>query len=301
MHIVVCLKQIVYTYARTGMDPGLNFLSPEDKITCINRHDEAALELALRVKESKDGGRVTLLTLGPLIAENELRRCLALGADRLCRIDLEGELDSWAKARVMAWFIRDMKAELIFCGRESMDRQNGQVGAFLASCLGLPFVSAVTGLTLSEKDPGIKVVRSAGRGIREIIACPLPALVTVEGGSVEPRLPTHSEKIRARSQAIEILPYPEEAPSARLIQKRVFPPRPRPRRNPAPDSRLSAQERIRLLLIGSRTEKKGLLLTGSPESQVEGIISFMRTHDFLGSKPKAKDKQEDGHGNPTGI
>jgi electron transfer flavoprotein beta subunit len=301
MHIVVCLKQIVYTYTRTGMDPDLNFLSPEDKITCVNPQDEKALELALRVKESREGCRVTLLTLGPLIAENELRRCLALGADRLCRIDLEEELDSWAKARVISLVIRDMKADLIFCGKESMDRQNGQLGAFLASCLGLPFVSAVTGLSLSEKDPGIKVMRSAGRGIREIIACPLPALVTVEGGSVEPRLPTHLEKIRARSQDIEILPCPGEAPSARLIQERIFPPRPRPRRNPAPDSRLKAQERIRLLLTGSRTEKKGQLLTGSPESQVEGIISFMRTHDLLGPKIKGKDKQEDGQGNPSGL
>jgi electron transfer flavoprotein beta subunit len=289
MHIIVCLKQIVYTYARTGMDPGLNFLSPEDKITRVNPQDETALELALRIKDSQEGCRVTLLTLGPLIAENELRRCLAQGADRLCRIDREGELDSWAKARVMAWFIREMKADLILCGKESLDRQNGQVGALLASCLGLPFVTAVSGVSLSPENTGIKVTRSAGRGIREVIACPLPALVTVEGGAVEPRLPTHLEKIGAQSQGIENLSYPGEAPPARLIQEKVFPPRPRPRRNPAPDSRLSATERIRLLLIGSRTDKQGQLLTGSTESQVEGIISFMKTHELLGPKTKAKD------------
>jgi len=295
MHIVVCLKQIVYTYARTGFDPDRQFLAPEDEIICVNRHDEAALELALRVKDTIDNTRVTLLTLGPLMAENELRRCLALGADRLCRIDLEGELDPWAKARVMAPFIREMRADLIFCGKESLDRRNGQVGAFLARELGLPFVSAVSSLTPSKDGLEMRGERSAGRGTREIIACPLPALFTVEWGSAEPRFPAYPDKIKARSRPIEVLPWEGEKPPPRLFQRRVFPPRPRPKEIPAPDSRLSASERIRQLLAGSRMEKKGLMLTGTPESQVEGIFSFLRDHDFLGLKTREKEKKGNGN------
>jgi electron transfer flavoprotein beta subunit len=294
MHIIVCLKQIVYAYARTGKDPEMNFLAPEDTITCVNRHDEAALELALRIKDSYDNARVTLLTLGPLTAENELRRCLAMGADRLYRIDLAGELDPWAKALVMATFIRKMSADLIFCGKESLDRRSGQVGAFLARELGLPFVSAISGLTPSENGLEIRVERSAGRGIREVIACPLPALFTVEGGSAEPRVPTYPDKIKAQSRPIEILVWEGEKPPPRLIQRRVFPPRPRPKKIPAPDSRLSASERIRHLLAGSQMEKKGLLLTGSPESQIEGIVSFLKEHDFLEPLPRKQGEKNNG-------
>ena len=281
MNIVVCLKQIVYTYARTGFDPARNFLAPEDGITCVNRHDEAALELALRLKDTVDNTRVTLLTLGPLLAENELRRCLAMGADRLCRIDLEGELDPWAKARVMAPFIREMRADLIFCGKESLDRRNGQVGAFLARELGLSFISAVSGLNPSKDGLEMRIERSAGRGTREIIACPLPALLTVEWGSAEPRFPAYPDKIKARSLPMEVLRWEGEKPPPRLIQKRVFPPRPRPKKNPAPDSRLNALERIRQLLAGSRVEKKGVMLTGSLESQVDGIFSFLKEHGLI--------------------
>jgi electron transfer flavoprotein beta subunit len=293
MHIIVCLKQIIYIYARTGLDPDLNFLSPGDRITRINPSDEAALELALRVKESREDCRVTLLTLGPLIAEIELRRCLALGADRLCRIDLNEELDSRTKARVLALFIKDLQADLIFCGKESRDSQNGQVGAFLASFLSLPFLSNIREVSFPEKETMIHVIRGAGRGIQETIACPPPALLAVEGGSVQIRLPIHSKKIESWSYDIEVLRFRGDIPPASLVRKRVFPPRPRTLNNPAPDSRLSAAERIQQLLSGSRVEKKGQLLSGSPELQVEGIISFMKDHGFLGQKSKGKEKQED--------
>ncbi|MBI4767043.1 MAG: hypothetical protein HY787_21050 [Deltaproteobacteria bacterium] len=272
----------------------MNFLSPQDTITCLNRHDEAALELALRVKDTIQNTRVTLLTLGPLKAEKELKRCLAMGADRLCRIDLESELDSWAKAGVLASFIREMGADLIFCGKESLDGRNGQVGAFLARELGLPFVSAVSGLSPSGDGLEIRVERSVGRGTREIIACPLPALFTVEWGSAEPRFPSYPDKIRAWSRPIEVLTWLGENPTSRLIQKRVFPARPRPKKLPAPDSRLSASERIHQLLSGSRVEKKGLMLSGNLESQIEGIVSFLKDHDFLGPKTRTKDEQENG-------
>jgi electron transfer flavoprotein beta subunit len=295
MQIVVCLKQIAYAYARTGKDPERNFLAPEDTITCVNQHDEAALELALRVKDAVDETRVTLLTLGPLRAESELRRCLAMGADRLCRIDFEDEMDPWAKARVMAPFIREMRADLIFCGKESLDRRSGQVGAFLARELGLPFVSAVSGLMPGKDSREMRAERSAGRGIREIIACPLPALFTVEWGSADPRYPAYPDKIKARSLPIEVLIWEGEKPPSRLIQKRVFPPRPRPKKIPAPDSRLGALERIRQLLAGSRMEKKGQLLTGTPESQVKAIFSFLQDHDFLRRINPKQDKKEDGH------
>ncbi len=65
-------------------------------------------------------------------------------------------------------------------------------------------------------------------------------------------------------------------------------PRPRPKRIPVPDSRLEAFDRIQQLLMGSRIEKKGTILQGSPESQAEGIISFLEEHGFPESKKVTK-------------
>ncbi|MBT7892064.1 MAG: hypothetical protein HN580_23815, partial [Deltaproteobacteria bacterium] len=89
MKILVCLKQINYIYARTGSNPEDEYLAPEDRIFRLNPYDESALELALRLKSDNHSSNpeIILITIGDLIAEAELRRCLALGGDHLYRID----------------------------------------------------------------------------------------------------------------------------------------------------------------------------------------------------------------------
>ncbi|UCG04886.1 MAG: hypothetical protein JSV83_13250 [Desulfobacterales bacterium] len=102
MKIIVCIKQIRHTYARTGMDHARHFLAPEDDVYRINPHDEVALELALRVKDTRENIEIVLITLGPLIADEALRRCLAMGADHLFRVDCNSGMDSWKKSLALS-------------------------------------------------------------------------------------------------------------------------------------------------------------------------------------------------------
>ncbi|MBI5604168.1 MAG: electron transfer flavoprotein subunit beta/FixA family protein [Deltaproteobacteria bacterium] len=281
MKIIVCIKQIAHTYCRSGFDPDRHFLAPEDTLYRINPYDEAALGLALTVKEALGGGEIFLLTLGPLIAEAELRRCLALGANRIYHIDQEGVVDPWAKSSYLAQAIKDLEARLVLCGKESLDTQNGQVGAFLAHHLGRPFVSAITQLTVSPDGYSGTVQRSGGRGIRESLLCPLPAVFSVDMGAQGSLLPTYPDKKQAWSIPIQKIKIQDPMPEPRTITTEVFPPRPRPKIVPAPDCSRPAYERIEQLLMGSRIQKMGARLTGSPESQVEGIMDFLREHKFL--------------------
>lgn len=290
MRIVVCVKQICHTYARTGMDPEQNYLAPEDSIYRVNPYDEVAMELALLIKELLGGGEIIILTMGPIIAEAELRRCLAMGADQLYQIDMDGKMDPWSKSVFLARAIKDMEANLILCGKESLDNQSGQIGALMAHHLRMPFVSAITDLTILKNRRSANARRSAGRGVREIIECPLPAVFSVDLGLKEPRLPTYPDKKRAQSLPIQRLSYGEEMAPPKIVSTRIFPPRPRPKKIPAPDSRLEAYDRIQQLLSGSRVEKKGVMLRGNPEQQVEGIISFLQEHGFLESKKAAKEE-----------
>ena len=280
MRIIVCIKQIRHTYARTGMDPEHYFLTPEDSIYRVNPYDEAALELALKAKARQSDVEVILLTLGPLIAEAELRRCLALGADDLYRIETDKELDPWSKSGLLARAVRDMDADLILCGKESLDKQNGQVGAFMAHHLGLPFLSAIVDLTI-EDEKRATVRRTADRGVREVIECRLPAVFSVEMGSHEPSLPTYQAMKRASSAEVKPLSYTDEDFTKKTVTTRIFSPRPRPKKTPAPDSEAEAFNRIEQLLMDSRIEKKGTILDNDPESQVNGILSFLEEHGFI--------------------
>lgn len=265
------------------MDPERHYLVAEDTLYRVNPYDEVAVEMALRVREAAGKGEVILLTLGPLIAEGELRRCLAMGGDRLFQVDAPDPMDPWSKSQVLAGCIKDLQAELVLCGKESLDRRNGQAGAFLAHHLGLPFVSAITDLKITDGGDTAMVRRSAGRGVRETIACPLPAVLSVDLGAVEPRVPSYRDRQAARHRPMETAGAVKVTPGPKVVCQRVFPPRPRPRRVPPPDSHLEAFHRIRLLLAGSRVEKRGTLLTGDPDSQVEGIIAFLKGHHFLRS------------------
>jgi electron transfer flavoprotein beta subunit len=284
MKIVVCIKQICYTYARSGMDPGRNFLAPEDKIYRINPCDETALELALRIMDFHANSEVILVTLGGLIAEDELRRCLAMGADHLFQIKMEDSRDSWAKSLALAQAAKSLAADLVLCGKESADCQNGQVGAFLAHHLKMPFVSAITDIAVSDNDLTANVQRSSDRGMREEIACLLPAVFSVNAGSVEPRLPTYEGRKNADAYTIQELACTGDRTMPKLISEKIYPPRPRPKKVSAPDNQLEAYQRIKQLLTGSRVEKTGTLLDGSPQSQVDGIIAFLEKHGFIESK-----------------
>ena len=287
MRIIVCVKQIRLIYARTGMDPERYFLTDEDSIYRVNPYDEAALELALQVKERRDDVEIILLTLGPIIAETELRRCLALGADDIYQIEMDEELDPWSKSKLLVRATKDIGADLILCGKESLDKQNGQVGALMAHRLDMPFLSAVLDLTIQDNGK-VETRRAADRGVREVIECPLPAVLTVDLGSHEPRLPIYEDKKRTRSMEIKRLSYPDEIPGNKTMSNRVFPPRPRPKKTPAPDSKSGAFYRVEQLLAGSSIQKKGIILDGNPESQVQGIISFLEEHGFIESNKGQK-------------
>jgi electron transfer flavoprotein beta subunit len=281
MKTVVCIKQIAHTYARTGMDPQTDFLTSEDQVFRINPYDELAVAMALRIKGLMGEGEIVLISLGPIIAEKELRRCLAMGADCLYQIDVTGHMDPWRKSVFLARAIGGMSADLVLCGKESLDNRNGQVGAFVAHHLGLPFVSCIRDISVVQSKRSVEVQRSAGRGMREIIESPLPAVFSVDTGVMDLPFPTYEDKKLSELLPVQKIVFDEYMVLPKTVSKMVFPPRPRPKKTPPPDSRLAAYARIEQLLTGSRVEKRGQMLGGNPEHQVEQIISFLEEHGFL--------------------
>ena len=291
MNIIVCAKQICYTYARTGKNFETKYINPEDSIFRINPYDEAATELALRLKEAVGNTRVSLLTLGDMIAEDQLRRCLAAGPDHLYQMnfiehkdpDPFSQPDPWIKAGLISQAAKSLDADLILCGKESLDRASGQVGALVAQQLNLPFVSAITELSFDKESRMVKVLRSAGRGVREMIECALPAVFSVDLGA-QLRLPTIEKRKLADAYDIRTPNITEQTIPAKIICQNIFQPKPRARLIQAPDSSLKSFDRVLQLLAGSTVQKKGEMLIGSTKSQVEGILSFLKRNEFIESK-----------------
>lgn len=281
MRIIVCIKQIRHVFARSGRDHAHNYITDSDVVSCVNPHDEAALELALCVKDALVGVEVLLLSLGPVIAETDLRRCLGMGADELWQIDINDSLDGWSKSLLLADAVSELNGSLIFCGEKSMDSQSGQIGPYLAAHLGLPFVSRVTDVTVSSAGLPVRAERNSGRGKREIIECDLPAVFSACMGPKIPRYPRFENKRRLGLLPIRKRDPVRPATPSTVISTRVFSPCPRTRQVVPPDSSLLASERIEQLLRGSNVEKKGEMIFGEPQQQVERIIRFLQEKDFL--------------------
>ncbi len=289
MKIVVCIKQINYIYARTGRDPSTHFISEEDRINIVNPYDEVAVEEAIQVKENNKGdSEVILITLGDLIAERALRRCFAMGADKLIQINHPcfGQLDSWGTSVILAKAIERLKPDLVFCGKEAIDENSGQVGAYLAELLGIPYVSCVVGLELLSYRKKARIHRALGKGDKEVVECEVPALFSVDRGLNDPRYPTLPNLLRALKQKIESwgpelfdLTLDDLKPMTEVLE--INYPRPRPKRTVAPDSHLNGYERTLFLLSGSRVEKAGLILEGSPEELVSRTIQFLNEKGII--------------------
>jgi electron transfer flavoprotein beta subunit len=282
MRIVVCIKQIHYIYARTGRDPQTHFIAEEDRINIVNPYDELAVEEAIRIKEKLGEGEVILVTLGDLIAEKALKRCLAMGADRLIQINDPSfdRLDSWGSSVVLAKAIERLGPDLVFSGKEALDENSGQVGAYVAELMGFPYVSSIIKIDLLFDEKKVRIRRAVGKGDKEVVESEMPVLFSVEKGLNEPRYPTLPNLLWALDQKIECwdrellgLQISDIQPMTEVVE--VFYPRPRPKEIVAPDSRLNGFERVLSLLAGSRTEKKGQILDGPPDAMASEIVRFL--------------------------
>jgi len=156
------------------------------------------------------GGRVTVLTLGPPEAADQLRDMLALGAGRAILLETDGaEWGPVATAAAIADAVADDGTalyDLLLFGNESADTGGYQVPVRVAHALGLPCVTGIKKLTIAadEVGGGYRIeARREYRGAEEIFDLPLPAVVSVKEGINLPRYPSLPGRLRAKRAAIE--------------------------------------------------------------------------------------------------
>jgi electron transfer flavoprotein beta subunit len=186
----------------------------------ISPHEECAVEEAVRIVEA-GGGEVVVLTLGPAEAEEQLRDCMAIGADRGILLKTDGtEWDAQATAAAVVDTVRaEEPFDLLLFGNESADAGNYQVGIRVAYALGLP---VVTGLKKIELQDGkARVERDVG-GARDVYEVPLPAVLTALEGLNLPRYPSVPGRLRAKSKPLAV--SEPARPESRLEKLRLVVP-----------------------------------------------------------------------------
>ena len=168
----------------------------------INPFDLNALEAAVQIKE-KLGATVTTISMGPPQAEAALRDALSRGADRgILLVDRAfAGADTWATSYTLASAIQRLgQTDLIVCGEKTVDGDTGQVGPEIAEWLDIPHVAYVSEIrNVGEK----MVVVCDMEGDRYLMESRFPLLITVTKDINSPRLPSFSDKLKARKAEIE--------------------------------------------------------------------------------------------------
>ena len=219
MRILCAVKRVPITGGRIVLTDDAQAIQTRHLGFTISPHEECGVEEAVRIVEA-GGGEVVALTLGPEEAIEQLRECMALGADRAIHLVTEEEWDAQATA---AAIVEAIKAEepfdLLVFGNESADAGNFQVGIRVAYALGLPVVTGLKGLTVENGRARCEQEVPGGRDVYEVA---LPALVTVKEGLNLPRYPSVPAKLRANRKPVDARPV--ERPASRLEKLRLVVP-----------------------------------------------------------------------------
>jgi len=199
--MLVCVKRVPITGGKIVLTDDEQAIRTLHLGFTISPHEECGVEEAVRIVEQQ-GGESVVLTLGPPEAEEQLRECMAIGADRAIHLVTdEQEWDAQATAGAIVDAVRaEDPFDLIVFGNESADAGGYQVGIRVAYVLGLPVATGLKGLTVENGRVRVEQEAAGGRDVYDV---PLPAVVTVLEGLNLPRYPSVPAKLRAQRKPVE--------------------------------------------------------------------------------------------------
>ncbi len=206
MRIVVCVKAVldpdaVNNYVLAGnLKIGADGKTPDVSAIpqIMNGFDEQAMEAALRIRDAGVDCTITAISIGPDL-KSLLRHCTALGADKTVAIHADpGSLDSQVTANILAATIqKNDGADLVLCGRQASDDDQGVVPVLIGEKLGMPIVPLARAIEVNGST--LKVTRATPDG-DEVVEGATPAVVTISNELGDPRFPTAKGKMAARKK-----------------------------------------------------------------------------------------------------
>jgi len=214
MEILVCVKRVPTVGGAITLTGDQRAVDTSASGFTISPHEECAVEEAVRLTE-RFGGSVTVASLGPPAAEEQLRACLAVGASAAVLIETpEGtETGPLATAAALHAVAAAGDFALVLLGNEASDTGDYQVGIRLAHLLGRPVATGIKELTAANDGATLAATRTY-RGRVETFTLPLPAVIAVKEGINLPRYPSLPGRLRARRAPVSRIPAAEAIPPA---------------------------------------------------------------------------------------
>lgn len=201
MKILVCIAKAPDTTAKISFTDNDTKFNEAGVTFIINPYDEMyALVRAIELKESGAASEIHLVSVGGADTDAIIRKALALGGDNAFRIDAASN-DPYTIGVQIAGLVEKNGYDLILTGKESIDYNNGAVGATIAGVLGYDYVGNATKLDVNGNTA---TVAREIEGGEETISCELPLVVSCQKGMAEPRIPNMRGIMAARTKPLNV-------------------------------------------------------------------------------------------------
>jgi electron transfer flavoprotein beta subunit len=202
MNIAVCVKQIPDPAVPGELDAETKTLKREGKLI-LDDSDAYGVEMALQLADKAGGGEVTLVSMAPNDEVSGLRTALAMGAAKAVLVsdpELQGS-DSLSTAKVIAKAVeRAGDIDLLVTATESTDGYTGTIPAQVAELLGWPSLTFAKHVEVG--DGKVTIQRQTEAGF-DMVEAPLPAVISVTAGVVEPRYPSFKGIMAAKNKPVD--------------------------------------------------------------------------------------------------
>lgn len=201
MHIVVCIKQVPDS-AQIRVHPVTNTIMRQGVPTIINPFDLYSLEEALRLRDQL-GAKVTVVTMGPPMAETSLRKAIAYGADDAVLLTdrrfagSDTLATSYALASLLTKIHGDNPIDMVFCGKQTIDGDTAQVGPGIAKRMNLNQLTYVAKVVEIDRDKGEVTVQRRAEGGVQVLKTKLPCMITMLEGTNTMRYGSMADSFRA--------------------------------------------------------------------------------------------------------
>ena len=166
----------------------------------INPFCEIAIEEAVRIKEAGNAEEVIAVSVGDSASQEQLRTCLALGADRAILVETQEAVEPLGVAKALKEVVSKENPDLIILGKQAIDGDSNQTGQMLAAMLDLPQGTFASEVDL--QDGKVQVTREIDGGL-QTLSLSLPAIVTTDLRLNEPRYASLPNIMKAKKKPID--------------------------------------------------------------------------------------------------
>ncbi len=166
----------------------------------INPFCDIAVEEAVRLKEKGIAEEVIVVSIGEAKAEEQIRRSMAIGADRGILITTEQAASSLTVAKLLKAVVEQEKPGLVILGKQSIDTDNNQTGQMLGALTGMPQGTFASNVEVDGET--VKVTREIDGGL-QTVSLKLPAVVTTDLRLNEPRYVKLPDIMKAKRKPLD--------------------------------------------------------------------------------------------------